>query len=75
MKAALRKGNASTLNVYIAKPVAGILGFAEFPTDYANAPDLDGIVLHYGTLPGGSNKRFNLGKTLGIFSISYWFSA
>lgn len=51
-KTALHTGDAKTLNVYTANPTqAG--GWARFPWSYKHAPELDGIVISYRSLPGG----------------------
>jgi hypothetical protein len=39
------------------------LGYATFPSWYAQDPELDGVVMQYGSMPGGSITNFNLGKT------------
>ncbi|TWP47779.1 zinc metalloprotease [Lentzea tibetensis] len=62
MKSATRVGGASTLNVWSVN-IDG-LGFATFPTWYTSSPKLDGVVIDYTSVPGGSATNFNLGKTL-----------
>jgi len=68
MKNRLRKGGPETLNVYTVgfqnKVSNGLLGYSTFPTDYTGLPKDDGVVLQYATLPGGTNKPFNQGRTL-----------
>ncbi|MEV7416518.1 zinc metalloprotease [Streptomyces sp. NPDC089919] len=63
----LRRGGADALNIYTVGAPDGhdrnLLGHATFPWDYKAAPKRDGIVVHYGTLPGGNVKDRNLGKT------------
>ncbi len=61
-KAALRQGGANTLNIYSTSG-AGFLGWATFPSSYREHPELDGIVVHYGSLPGGFIDDFDLGFT------------
>jgi hypothetical protein len=53
---ALRVGDATHLNLYVtnfAGDLNGLLGFAQFPTDYSRAPRLDGVVVWNESLPGG----------------------
>ncbi|KDR68828.1 hypothetical protein GALMADRAFT_1032396 [Galerina marginata CBS 339.88] len=68
MKNKLRKGGPESLNVYTVgfqnQASNGLLGYATFPADYKGLPKDDGVVLQYATLPGGSNKPFNQGRTL-----------
>jgi hypothetical protein len=62
-----RLGGGTTLNCYTWDTPNGLLGWSTFPFDYnktANSQKLDGVVLHYGTLPNGTFARFNLGDTL-----------
>lgn len=62
MKTATRVGTASTLNVWSTD--TSNLGFATFPSWYAGDPKMDGVVIKYTSVPGGSATNFNLGKTL-----------
>jgi hypothetical protein len=66
MKNALRRGDATALNVYTVKFALnpGLFGYATFPWDYASFPKKDGVVLNYATLPNGTFDRFNRGATL-----------
>ena len=73
VKAALRKGDASTLNVYFMKSTKdgqGLLGFSTFPWEYAAEPELDGVVIDPGTVNGAGGlwgyvfNPFNEGDTL-----------
>ena len=64
MKTALKQGDAADLNIYSTSG-AGYLGFAYYPSiTSSNRYDvLDGIVIHYGSLPGGFIRNYNLGYT------------
>jgi hypothetical protein len=63
-KRALRVGDAKTLNIY---STSVSLGFAYYPKivagGYGGYQDLDGVAIHFGSMPGGSIKNFNLGHT------------
>lgn len=69
MKTATRVGTASTLNVWSVN-IDG-LGFATFPSWYAGDPKMDGVVIDYASVPGGSATNFNLGKTL-THEVGHW---
>ncbi|HWM01682.1 MAG TPA: zinc metalloprotease [Actinophytocola sp.] len=61
MKTATHEGNARTLNIWSTN--TSYLGYATFPWWYAGDPQLDGVVIQYGSLPGGPIANYNLGKT------------
>jgi hypothetical protein len=74
LKTALRRGTGNTLNVYTFDGGA-YLGWAYFPsilTDrrYSN---LDGVVLDWRTLPGGSFDIYSEGDT-GTHEVGHWLS-
>ncbi len=71
MKAALREGDESTLNVYSCSPSGGILGYATFPWQYAADPLADGVVILDESMPGGTAAPYNEGDTL-VHEVGHW---
>lgn len=75
MKQLFRQGTKASLNVYTVgfqnPDAAGLLGIATFPMDYDSAPQSDGIMLLYSTLPGSPASTFNLGRTL-VHEAGHW---
>ncbi|TFK74487.1 zincin [Pluteus cervinus] len=39
-------------------------GLSTFPWDYASSPSDDGLLIRYATLPGGTERNYNLGQTV-----------
>ncbi len=56
-----RRGGAQALNMWLVD--FKFLGIATFPWDYAQKGEIDGIRVHFDSLPGGSITNFNLGET------------
>ncbi|MEU5883679.1 zinc metalloprotease [Spirillospora sp. NPDC047279] len=70
-KARLHRGGATTLNLYSADLGDELLGWSTFPWKYRNAPKMDGVVIHLGSMPGGSIERFNRGYS-GTHEVGHW---
>jgi hypothetical protein len=68
MKRALHKGDATDLNLYSVTFSDGTLGYAQFP---GGTLSLDGVVLDYRSIPGGSLSPYNLGDTA-THEVGHW---
>ena len=64
-----RVGDKNTLNMWLVD--FRYLGIATFPWDYASNPDIDGVRVHYGSLPNGPIANYNLGKTA-THEVGHW---
>ena len=72
VKKQMRKGDGEVLNVYISDLGAGKLGYAYYPNILlSESPELDGVVVHSGSLVGGSFRNYNEGDTL-AHEVGHW---
>lgn len=60
-RALTRQGGPEALNIWLVD--FAYLGIATFPWDYSKQGRIDGIRVHYDSLPGGSIANYNLGET------------
>jgi len=63
-KQSLAADPAHRLNIYTCAPGHSLLGWAYFPWSAPEDHYIHGVVVHYGSLPGGFLSRYNLGRTV-----------
>ena len=71
-KQALADDPAHRLNVYTCAPCQSLLGWAYFPPTFPESDPMHGIVVHYGSLPGGTLPAFDRGRTA-IHEVGHYF--
>ncbi|KAL7947845.1 hypothetical protein V8C42DRAFT_351793 [Trichoderma barbatum] len=70
----VRNGTYNELNIWIV-PGFYHYGLCSYPAageDLEYASYVDGCTIHSGTVPGGQEKKYNLGKTL-THEVGHWF--
>jgi Pregnancy-associated plasma protein-A len=74
MKAALKVGGPETLNIYSADLGNSLLGWSYFAQDAAKDGVLDGVVIHFDSLPGGPwDSTYSEGDTA-THEIGHWLN-
>jgi len=68
-KGKLHRGGMGTLNLYTAKLGGGLMGWSTFPWEHAG--NMDGLVIHYGSLPGGSATGYTQGD-ISVHESGHW---
>jgi hypothetical protein len=63
------------LNIWVCDLGAGLLGYAQFPFDFASKPDTDGVVIDFQCFGriGNLMQDFNLGRTT-THEIGHWLN-
>jgi hypothetical protein len=72
MKEALKVGGPETLNIYTAD-IGKLLGYAYYPQFLAQIGALDGVVVHYQSLPGGGFEIYSEGDTA-THEVGHWLA-
>ena len=63
VKQALAIDPAHHLNLYTCGPGQQLLGWAYYPWSFPEDNVMHGVVVHYGTMPGGYLTKYNLGRS------------
>ncbi|SDC01568.1 M43 family zinc metalloprotease [Williamwhitmania taraxaci] len=63
------------LNIWVCDLASGLLGYAQFPFDYATKPNTDGVVIDYMCFgrKGNLTPSFNLGRTT-THEVGHWLN-
>jgi hypothetical protein len=72
MKLALKRGGLRTLNIYTVDHRT-LLGYAWLAQDAEKVGVLDGVVVHYQSLPGGSFEIYSEGDTA-VHEVGHWIN-
>ncbi|WP_433464641.1 zinc metalloprotease [Spirillospora sp. CA-128828] len=70
-KPKLHRGGKGTLNLYSAYIGGDLLGWSTFPWKYRSDPRMDGVTIHYASMPGGSIDHFNKGFSA-THEVGHW---
>ncbi|WP_254715615.1 zinc metalloprotease [Actinomadura sp. NAK00032] len=70
-KPMLHQGGKGTLNLYSTYIGGDLLGWSTFPWKYKSDPKMDGVTIHYGSMPGGSIEHFNKGFSA-THEVGHW---
>ena len=73
VKAALKVGGPETLNIYSADLGNSLLGWAYLAQDAASVGVLDGVIVHYKSLPGGGWGPDYSGGDTATHEVGHWF--
>jgi hypothetical protein len=72
MKIALKRGGLRTLNIYTVDHRT-LLGYAWLAQDAEQVGVLDGVVVHYQSLPGGNFEIYSEGDTA-VHEVGHWLN-
>ena len=72
MKTALKRGGLRTLNIYTVDHRT-LLGYAWLAQDAEKVGVLDGVVVHYQSLPGGNFEIYSEGDTA-VHEVGHWLN-
>ncbi|MFA1549083.1 zinc metalloprotease [Actinomadura chokoriensis] len=70
-KPQLHKGGKGTLNLYSTYIGGDLLGWSTFPWKYQADPQMDGVTIHYGSMPDGYIEHFNRGFSA-THEVGHW---